>query len=401
MSYHVYSGLCYKRWLARKVARQYMRPMAIEQIPNGIIVNEHKHGFGIFDSDFRFVKSSSQVRENNGQFIPKFSHDNIPYIDADAVFVGNVLPQFGHFLLEHMNRAYAALSPEYINMKYVLINNDGVANIPGYMYELLELLGVKSENILVLNQTTRFRNVFVPRQGYNLPVYSSAEFGAMFDKIAQNVKSKNPAGDAKKIYVSRAKLGTRRTYGEEKVQDIFRKNGYTVIYPETMPLADQIAAVRNATHLAGCAGTALHMALFMKPGGTVIQIKRNRKLKDNAPTQQLINETKGLQGIFVAASIEGAKTDHGSNAPQIIGVNRHMLKFFDDNGFKYSAADIAPDADTKAEYKRLTADYRRQFGGEFSISLRHKLVRVSAWFIPGRERRGRWRNWLKRKLNIV
>ena len=401
MSYRVYGGLFYKFWLWRKVARQRMRPMAIEKVPNGIVVNEHSHGFGVFDDAFRFVKSSSQVRGNNGQFIPKFAHDNIPYVDADAVFVGNVMPQFGHFLLEHMNRAYAALRPEYRNMKYVLINNDDVNPVPAYMYDLLMGLGVKKENILILNQTTRFRNVFIPRQGYNLPRYSSVEFGATFDEIARNTTAENPTGGAKKIYLSRAKLGSRRTYGEEKVQAIFAKNGFTIVYPETLPLAQQIAAVRDATVLAGCAGTALHLGLFMKPGGTVIQIKRNRVTKDNAPTQQLINETKGLNGIFVNASVESGKTDHCSNAPQVIGVNRNMLRFFDENGFKYDAADVAMDAAAWNEYKMLSADYRRRYGSGFSIFMKHKLVRVSAWFIPGRERRGRWRNWLKGKLNIV
>ena len=46
----------------------------------------------------------------------------IPYIDEDAIFIGNVFPQFGHFLLEHMNRAYALLDDKYKNMKLILVN---------------------------------------------------------------------------------------------------------------------------------------------------------------------------------------------------------------------------------------------------------------------------------------
>ena len=103
----------FKKYFKKSVERQYMRETSVEQYPNGIIVNEHKHGFGVFDEHFHFVKSSRQVRKNNGQFIPKFNHENIPYIDEDVVFIGNVFSQFGHFLLEHMNRAYALLDKKY------------------------------------------------------------------------------------------------------------------------------------------------------------------------------------------------------------------------------------------------------------------------------------------------
>ena len=46
-----------------------------------------------------------------------------------------------------------------------------------------------------------------------------------------------------------------------------------------MPLAHQVAAIKNAKVLAGCGGTALHLALFMKPGGRVVQIKRKYRDK--------------------------------------------------------------------------------------------------------------------------
>ena len=307
MSYTVFGDKDFKNYLRRSVRHQYMRDTNIDKYPNAIIVNEHIHGFGVFDEKFRFVKSSRQTRKNNGQFVPKFNRDNIPYVDADAVFIGNVFPQFGHFLLEHMNRAYALLNKKYRDMKLVLINNSDVSVVPEYMYKLLELLGAKRENILILNQTTRFRNVYVPVQGFNIPVYSSRAFGKTWDAIAKNVPDTKKY---EKIYVSRTALKWRRTFGEGVVQKIFEKNGYKVICPETLPLVEQIALVKNCKYLAGCAGTALHLALFMKPGGTVIQIKRNRLAKCNADIQNLINDTKKLNGVFISGSVEKVKTDH-------------------------------------------------------------------------------------------
>lgn len=396
MSYVVFGDKDFKKFFEKSVSHQYMRDVNVSKIPNGIIVNEHKHGFGVFDSEFRFVKSSRQMRKNNGQFVPRFKHDNIPFVDADAVFVGNVFPQFGHFLLEHMNRAYALLDKKYKNAKVVLVNNKDVNPVPNYMFELIELLGVKRENIIILNETTRFRNVFVPDQSFNIPVYSSKEFGKTFDKIAENVADTKKY---EKIYVSRNALKSRRTFGEGVVQNIFKKNGFHIIYPETLPLREQISLVKNCRVLAGCAGTALHLALFMKKGGTVIQIKRNRLPKCNADIQNLINDTKKLNGVFISGSVEKDKTDHCSSVPQIIGVNEHMRNFFDAYKFKYSQKDTIMDMDDFREYEIAFAEYNKKYGSVVINNLKHFVIHYSACLVPGRERRGNYRRWLKRKLN--
>ena len=397
MWYKLFADSDFEKYFEKSISRQYMRDVHVQEFEKGIIVNEHRHGFGVFDKNFRFVKSSRQMRKNNGQFIPKFNHKNIAYMDVDAVFVGNVFPQFGHFLLEHMNRAYVALDKKYKRAKFVLVNNKDVSPVPNYMFELLELLGVKRENILVLNETTQFRRVYVPDQGFNIPVYSSDAFGKMYDAIAKNVKPLREKYE--KIYVSRTAMQTRRTYGEGVVQKIFEKNGYKIIWPEKLPLSQQIALVKNARVLAGCAGTALHLALFMKSGGVVVQIKRNRQAKCNADIQNLINDTKGLNGVFISGSVEKKPTDHCSSVPQIIGVNQHMRDFFDAFGFKYTARDVVPNKKDLAEYDAAMVEYNKQYGSVGLNNIKHFIIHWSSCFVPGRERRGNFRRWLKRKLN--
>ena len=295
-----------------------------------------------------------------------------------------------------MNRAYVALDKKYQKMKYVLINNKDVNPVPNYMFELLELLGIKRKNIIILNETMRFRNVFVPVQGFNIPVYSSKAFGDMYAEIANNVKDDEIY---EKIYVSRTAMQTRRTFGEGIVQKIFEKNGYKIICPETLPLRKQISLVKNCKYLAGCAGTALHLALFMKKGGTVIQIKRNRLPKCNADIQNLINDTKELNGIFISGSVEEKRTDHCSSVPQIIGVNKYMREFFDAYNFKYDQKDTTPDEKDIAEYNIALAQYNKQYGGVWVNDIKHLIIHYTACLVPGRENRGNYRRWLKKVLN--
>ena len=152
-------------------------------------------------------------------------------------------------------------------------------------------------------------------------------------------------------------------FGEEKIQRIFEKNGFEVVYPEQLPLSQQAQLVSQASVLAGCAGTALHLALFMRPGGTVVQIKRNSKTPDNFRAQNLINNTKHLNGVFIQASVETVPTEHSTFEPQLIGVNENMRRFFDENGFEYDADDLAPDSEALVQYQHALDEWRARKNG--------------------------------------
>ena len=395
MSCKIYAPDGYKKYFEKETRNQsIVSGLPIDDIHRGIIaVDARDHGFGVFDENRQFVKSSLQIRKDRGQFIPKLPKD-IPYVDEDVLYFGNVYPSFGHFLLEHMNRAWGWLRDEYKHCKVVLVNNQQLEKVPGYIFALVQALGVKQEDVIVLKTTMQFRRVIIPHQGFNIPLSASVEFGEAFSAMADNAFG--PSYD--KVYVSRDKLKDRRTYGETKIQQIFEKNGFRVIYPETLPLQEQIAAVKNCRMLAGCAGTALHLALFMPRGGTVIQLKRNSENHDNGPVQYLINNSLDLDSVYVAPSIEEAPTAHFTNAPQIIAVNQYMKQFFDDFGFEYSDDDLLPDTAAIAEYRAAMVEYQKQGGTVRMNKIKHAIIKYTACLIPGRERRGRYRAYMKRRF---
>lgn len=398
MAYTIIGDTNFKNYFIRAVHKQSKKDTYIKCYDNAIIVNEHKKGFGVFDGNFRFVPESLQTRRNKSQFVPKhFNRDGIPYIDKDVVFIGNVNQYFGHFLLEHMNRLYALLDNKYKNKSVVLINDAGLEKIPGYIFSFLELFGIKREKIIILNKTTRFKNVCVPFQGFNARLYTTDAFGKVFDRICKNV----PDTDIyDKIYVSRTKLDNKhKTLGEEKIEKIFAKNGFKIIYPEKLSLERQISLIKNCRVLAGCAGTALHLALFMKKGGTVISIKRNRRSACNAMIQNNVNNTKELYGIFISGSVETYKTFHSTDAPQIIGVNKYMQKFFDEYGYKYTKNDIDVDVKAMQQYKKALAEYKQTHGNLFLRKIKRFVIKFSSIFVPGRERRNKYRTYLKQKLH--
>ena len=390
----IYADKKYQKYCARQLNKLYKKENpSVEVIPNGIIANEHVKGFGVFDENYRFVQSSVQSHKGRkGQLIPKFNHDGIPYIDSDAIYLCHTgRNHFGHFLLEHINRAWCLSDKKFKDAKIVIIDEKNTGKLAGYIPELLSLLGVKKQNIILLDKTTRFRNVYIPKPAFNMISFYTDAYADMYDYMAASVKGKE---SFEKIYVSRYALPENiRTFGEDKVQKIFEKNGYKVIYPETLPLKKQIELVKNCNVLAGCAGTALHLALFMKRGGCVIQIKRNSVLKDNAPIQQLINMAKGLDSVFVSGSVETVKTTHSSDIPQIIGVTKYMKQFFDENGFDYNNDDLIPNEKEIKAYENILAQIPHK--NPVVKWLQRNFIHFSSCLIIGRNARKQYRRFLR------
>ncbi|MBR2286437.1 MAG: glycosyltransferase family 61 protein [Alphaproteobacteria bacterium] len=362
-----------------------------------IVVDTKTIAYGVFDSNGKFVKQSLQYRGKNHQFIPKSVPHDAPYIDSVAVLVGNIYPHFGHFLVEQMNRLFGAINQPR-DIKYIFMDNRGIG-AQNFVYEFMAAFGVDKNDIIILNKSARFKKLYIPSQTLNIKnAIIDNQMPLGYQKMAQNTTG----GGYDRVYMSRAKLPqTIRTIGEEKIQKIFEKNGYKIIYPEQMSIAEQIAAVRDARYLAGCAGTALHWAFFMKPGGTVITLKRNLERDKFVQTQHMFNSVCGLKSIFVWASVEPHKSNHGGkHPPQIIGATQYIKQFFDDFGFKYTNSDIAIDNDAMKEYQEQYEKYISENGSTIRTKILKHMVKIISCFIPGRINRNRARKWLKSKLHI-
>ena len=119
---------------------------------------------------------------------------------------------------------------------------------------------------------------------------------------ATSATAATAAGGGLAVYLSRARLGgnLRRARNEVEIEAVVAARGFQVLHPQEMSISEQVAAMRGADVVAGCDGSALHLAAFARPGTTLVAL--DSRVVEN---QLMIDIARGLNAVHVPASVDG------------------------------------------------------------------------------------------------
>lgn len=313
-----------------------------ETITNGIIIPPERDNSGFFSINNHLIEQYGVLYENRSSFskyIKRKSHKKtiIPnefkienYIDERIVFIGLLgalrFYAYGDYLINTINKLWIFIKkPELLNCKICFfIDSDN--NIP---FELLELFGIKKENLINIKEITQAREIIIPQS--SMPVFENKwakEFDKVVEKIKENVKSKN----YKKVYLSRNKLPQSiKTYGEDIIEKQFKKNGFKIIYPEKYSIKEQIAILKDCEFLAGTIGSNMHNAIFCKHNIKTVYLNRTELTNI---VQMTIDAMKNFNANYIDVYTY-IFTSYPYGLPYLIEFNSNLKMFFKDNNLKY------------------------------------------------------------------
>lgn len=153
----------------------------------------------------------------------------------------------------------------------------------GSMKQLADWFNTESREIIYLDEGTAYKvdelyiitsaNICIPNF---LPGYSLYEPKAMYsveaiDKITSIlIQHKADIKTPEKIYVCRRNATKMRSYNEEELFASVRDLGFVDVYPEKMPMAEQIALFYNAKIIVSPEGAALSNLMFIHPECKVV-----------------------------------------------------------------------------------------------------------------------------------
>lgn len=285
---------------------------------------------GVVDQDGVYVEQSSIPHRVQGAY----SFEKPEYKDETVVYCGYLVHQWGHFLVEGVARLWYFLENDPAIDKYVfMLDENEDREIRGNYRVFLELLGIW-DKLEFINRPTSYRKVLVPELAFHCMDYCSAKFLKIFDTVAENAPVDPAWNPIPKIYYSRSQLqkGSGCEFGYDVLDDFFARNGYTILFPEKVPLAQMIFYIRHAEVVATLSGSLPHNMLFAKNGQRVEIIER---CVLNNDFQTNVNRMRQLDAVYIDANIPIYTVD--MCGPFVMGYTEQLAQFAQDQG--YSAPD--------------------------------------------------------------
>lgn len=245
---------------------------------------------GVFDGDGTYCPQGATWRYNNRMTLhPKAVPNPQGRIPGRWLWGGLLFHHFGHFLVESTARLWAFDHYQKPISGIVFVNKRPrmPTQFGGFHRDFIDLL-VPDIPVHIVKPSARFEELVVPGQGFGLGDIAAAtpEFRQSFShKLSQSV----PPKGARRLYVSRSKLPleTAGMIGEDKLEALLERCGYTIFHPQNHSIRDQIATYRGAEDIIIADGSAAHLLGFVcRPEQRIAYIVRRSSWSEE-PIRQI------------------------------------------------------------------------------------------------------------------
>ena len=296
-----------------------------------------------------------------GRYGGYYSFTAPSYRNEKVVFCGALILQWGRFLLESCTRLWYFLNDDLSIDKYVfIVGQNESTGLTGNYLEFFRLLGVESK-VEIVNTPTQYETVVVPEIGYRRREYYSDQYKAIFDRLVENaLKKREPIEKADKVFLSRSNFhkAIQSECGLEMLDNYFVNNGFKIIYPEKLPLAEVIRYLRNADLCAAESGTLPHNYLFCEDQKDVIIIERQATVNE---MQANVDSIRNLNVTYIDANMCLYVPNAGYGV-YYISYNSLFERFTRDKGYVSPDLKYLNEKAVKKDLKRYLRLYQEAYG---------------------------------------
>lgn len=258
-----------------------------QYLPPTIKINGRRIGFfsggaGLFLKDGSVIEptfstqdshlslSSDYFYEKDGKILKR----EVETLQEDTVeglcyFLGNLLPHWGHFLLDGISRLWFLLHlPNDLRkeLKFICYDN----HMPTWGWQILSAFGINESNLIFMKKGMLVKNLIMPLESYRTHISASSEFQCVFDTIRDFYCNRLDIKPTRKVYLSRRNQLARKLSNEALIESLLSSEGYEIIIPESLSVAEQVQLAASCKILIGTTGSGLYLAAFQKQGTSTI-----------------------------------------------------------------------------------------------------------------------------------
>ena len=293
---------------------------------------------GVYDKEGNLVLAAERCHLmstinlfNPPTIIPAYTCEE--ELNGSAIYLGHYTGRYGGFLLETLARFWPLEkeNPYQHFLFHPLPGNDQIESDFSPARTVFDCFDLNRDDIQLIQKSIRVERLTIPTKLFAINDSVHADQRSVYQKIATDCKIKfqHLRQSPKKIYLSRKKLDGFRYFArfavnEAVVEQIFAEQGFAIIYPEELEFAEQVCLISQADVIAGISGAALHSAVFMRTGQTVLTI--GTPVEPNAPSvnQLLCADLAQVQQVFIPFKGGMINELHGTFAYHIPHIHRKL-----------------------------------------------------------------------------
>ena len=256
-----------------------------------------------------------------------YDYESVVNVHNGVIYVGFIANCYGHFFTDGLRKLWFLKTEVAKNLilKGVELVYTSTSPLPEVAFEIFSKAVGDDVRPKYVERLTRYDMVFVPdncfEQGAICKMYHY-EWAQMIERI----KDVTPRKIVNKIYLTRTGwAGHRIEVGEKGLERVFKRMGYTIVFPEKLSFAEQIMMMQSASSVVATESSASHLVLFCRPQTEVIILCKSNYRNGY---QELINEYADLNVTYIEAhhSSKASKKEPWEG-PFYLCVTRYLEKY--------------------------------------------------------------------------
>jgi capsular polysaccharide biosynthesis protein/2-polyprenyl-3-methyl-5-hydroxy-6-metoxy-1,4-benzoquinol methylase len=231
---------------------------------------------GGFDPDGAFVSDVTVLRSWGASGIAGYAPPQ-KILPGHHVFGGVLFDHFGHFLIDTLARVWAI--KEHSSLRVAWICLPDFQGLKPWQKDIFDLLGIDQARFEYVQIPSEFEQLSLPEPGFICSGWADAE---CVEALA-SVPFKSPIM-GKKLWLSRTALplSDGGIDNEAELETILAKEGWTVVMPEKVAVADLLSEMSDAEAVGGLAGSAFHLLMLaVNPKTKVVIVQREDVINNN------------------------------------------------------------------------------------------------------------------------
>lgn len=233
----------------------------------------------ILNNDYSYIEHQINDKKNiiEHNNIKLFNNNNVRNIDTPVVLL-DFIPSYSHFLIDiigkflYINKYFPEARPVFIisedenseTYKKSTQAFKDVLSIFEKKFPILEIINVKDNNGFIFNKVY---SISSDNTQESQKFYRDEK---TFIKLREMFKPNRKPLNNRNMFISRSQIFDQRGGDTSKLESIFIKNNYEILFFENMTFDEQVSAFYDAKNIVAVEGTSLVNLLFANKGLKVL-----------------------------------------------------------------------------------------------------------------------------------